>query len=170
MSSAFTYASSRTDANSYSYQPEDSYNLKNDWGPSSYGRREVWTSSYVYPLPFWIGGGTWYKQAFGGWQFNGTGLVQSGLPVNVSDSSTTTPGTAGDTGTSGVRPVLIGNPYKGGPIGGSQVFNPAAFQTAPTNTFGDFGAYDLFMPRWINLNGSVQKTFYTRTAKSSNGT
>ncbi len=159
LSSAFTYASSRTDANSYSYQPEDSYNLKNDWGPSSYGRREVWTSSYVYPLPWWTGGGTWYKQAFGGWQFNGTGLVQSGLPVNVTQSNTTSPGTAGDIG-SGVRPTLIGNPYAGGPIGGSQVFNPSAFQTAATNTFGDFGAYDLFMPRWINLNASMVKSFY----------
>lgn len=160
VSSAFTYASSRTDANSYSYQPEDSYNLKNDWGPSSYGRREVWTSSYVYPLPFWLGGGTWYKQAFGGWQFNGTGLVQSGLPVDITVSNTTAPGTAGDVG-SGVRPTLIGNPYSGGPVGGSQIFNPAAFANPATSTFGDFGAYDLYLPRWITLNASIQKTFYT---------
>lgn len=159
ISSAYTYASSRTDANSYSYQPEDSYNLRNDWGPSSYGRRHVWTSSYVYPLPFWMGGGSWYKQAFGGWQFNGTGLVQSGLPVNITQSNTTSPGTAGDVG-SGVRPELIGNPYAGGPIGGSQVFNPSAFQTAATNAFGNLGAYNVYLPRWINLNASIQKTFF----------
>ncbi len=145
VSSGFTYASSRTDAPAFNHQPEDNYNLRNEWGPSSYGRREVWTSSYVYPLPFWLGGGTWYKQAFGGWQFNGTGLVQSGLPVNVTENSTTSPGTAGATG--GVRPNLIGNPYKGGPIGGSQVFNPAAFQNPAASTFGDFGAFDLFIPR-----------------------
>ena len=98
ISSGFTYASNRTDANSYSYQPEDSYNLRADWGPSSYARRTVWTSSYVYPLPFWLGGGSWYRQAFGGWQFNGTGLVQSGLPINLTESNTTLPGTAGDVG------------------------------------------------------------------------
>ena len=161
VSTAFTYASSRTDATSYSYQPENSYNLRGDWGPSSYGRREVWTSSYVYPLPWWIGGGTWYKQAFGGWQFNGIGLVQSGLPINITVSNTTAPGTAGDVG-GGVRPNLQGNPYTGGPIGGYQVFNPAAFANPATNTFGNLGAYAIYLPRWINLNASMVKSFYVR--------
>ena len=159
ISTSFTYANNRTDSNSYSYQPENSYNLRGDWGASSYGRRMVWSSSYVYPLPWWIGGGTWYKQAFGGWQFNGIGLVQSGLPVNITESSTTTPGTAGDVG-SGVRPNLQGNPYSGGPIGGYQVFNPAAFANPAANTFGNLGAYAIYLPRWINLNASMVKSFY----------
>jgi hypothetical protein len=159
VSTAFTYASSRTDSPSVGYQPENSYNLRGDWGPSSYGRREVWTSSYVYPLPWWTGGGAWYKQVFGGWQFNGTGLVQSGLPVNISVSNTTGPGTAGDVG-SGVRPNLVGDPYSGGPVGGYQVFNPAAFANPATNTFGNLGPYAIYLPRWINLNASMVKSFY----------
>jgi hypothetical protein len=160
ISSAFTYASSRTDANAYNYQPEDSYNLRGDWGQSSYGRREVWTSSYVYPLPWWRGGGSWYKQAFGGWQFNGTGLVQSGLPINITDSNTSYPGTGTDVG-SGLRPNLIGNPYNGGNVGGYQVLNPQAFANPAINTFGNLGAYAIYLPRWINLNGSFVKSFYT---------
>jgi hypothetical protein len=159
ISTAFTWAKSRTDANSYNYQPEDSYNLKNDWGPSSYGRSKVWTSSYVYPLPWWTGGGAWYKQAFGGWQLNGTGLVQSGLPVNITVSNTTSPGTAGDVG-SGVRPQLVGNPYAGGPVGGYQVLNPLAFANPAANTFGNLGAYNVYLPRWINLNASLVKSFF----------
>ena len=160
-SSAFTWSCSRTDANAYNYQPEDSYNLRGDWGPSSYGRREIWTSSYVYPLPWWKGGGTWYKQAFGGWQFNGTVLMQSGLPVNITDSNTNNPGTAGDVG-SGLRPNLIGDPYSGGPVGGFQILNPLAFANPALNTFGNLGPYAVWLPRWINMNGSFVKSFYMK--------
>jgi hypothetical protein len=156
---SFTWASSRTDANSYSYQPEDSYNLRGDWGPSSYGRQKVLVTSWVYPFPFWRGGGSWYKQAFGGWQINGIGLIQSGLPVNITDSNTTFPGTAGDVG-SGLRPNLVGNPFSGQVVNGFQILNPNAFQNPATNTFGNLGAYAIYLPRWINLNSSISKSFW----------
>ncbi len=35
---AYTWSKARTDANGYNYQPMDSYNLRGDWGPSSYNR------------------------------------------------------------------------------------------------------------------------------------
>ncbi len=50
---------------------------------------------------------------------NGTGLVQSGLPVNVTDSNTANPGVAGDVG-SGFRPNLVGDPYSGPATNGFQ--------------------------------------------------
>jgi hypothetical protein len=156
---AFTWSKARTDSNAYNYQPEDSYNLHNDWGPSSYNRNKILTSSWVYPLPFWRGGGSWYKQAFGGWQLNGTGLVQTGLPVNITVSNTTAPGTALDVG-SGVRPNLIGNPYAGSAVNGFQILNPEAFANPATNTFGNLGAYNVFLPTWVNVNGSVSKSFW----------
>jgi hypothetical protein len=156
---AFTWSKARTDSNAYNYQPEDSYDLRNDWGPSSYNRSKILTSSWVYPLPFWRGGGSWYKQAFGGWQLNGTGLVQTGLPVNITVSNTTAPGTALDVG-SGVRPNLIGNPYAGSAVNGFQILNPEAFTNPATNTFGNLGAYNVFLPTWVNVNGSVSKSFW----------
>lgn len=48
---SYTWASARTDANAYNYQPQNSYNLRGDWGPSNYNRRNVLVVSYVYPLP-----------------------------------------------------------------------------------------------------------------------
>jgi hypothetical protein len=160
ISAAFTWAKGRTDSNSYSYQPEDSHNLRNDWGTSSYSRNKVLTTSWVYPLPFWRGGGTWYKQAFGGWQVNGTGLFQSGLPVNITDSNTGLPGVATDVG-SGLRPNLIGNPYSGPAVNSFQILNPAAFANPASNTWGNLGAYNIFLPRWINVNASISKSFWT---------
>src|SRR5262249_50293343 len=107
---------------------------------------------------FWRGGGTWYKQAFGGWQVNGVAQVQSGLPVNPQISGD--PANIGAAG--GQRPMLIGDPYSGGPVdGGFQIFNKTAFANPATNTWGNLGAYNVFLPRWINVNSSLVKSFFS---------
>ena len=157
VSVAFTWAKGRTDANSYSYQPEDSYNLRNDWGTSNYSRNKVLVTSWVYPIPFWKGNNhEWYKRALGNWQINGVAQFQSGLPVNL----TISPDQAG-TGDGNQRPNIIGNPYAGGIVGGSQILNPSAFALPALGTFGNLGAYNIFLPRWINVNSSLVKSFYT---------
>jgi hypothetical protein len=158
VSAAFTWSSARTDANAYNYQPENSYDLRADWGPSSYNRKKIFTSSWVYPIPFLRNGHRWYHQAFGGWQVNGTGLIQSGLPVNVTVSNTTAPGTAGSVG-SGVRPNLIGDPLHGPIVDNFQILNPQAFANPATNTFGNLGPWAVYLPRWVNVNGSASKSF-----------
>jgi hypothetical protein len=157
LNASLTWSSARTDANSYAYQPEDSYNLRGDWGNSSYNRRRILSGSWVYPLPFWLGGGSWYKQAFGGWQVNGLAQIQSGLPVNITIS-----GDQAGTGDGSQRPNLIGDPYTGAIVSGSQVLNPAAFAVPAASTFGNLGAYNMFLPRWINTNASFVKSFYFR--------
>jgi len=134
----------------------DSYNLRGDWGTSSYSRKYVLVPSWVYPLPFWLHGGSWYRQAFGGWQVNGTAQIQSGLPVNPTISND-----QAGTGNGNQRPILIGDPYSGGNVGGNQVLNTFAFGVPGLSTFGNLGAYNIFLPRWINVNSSVVKSFYT---------
>ncbi len=155
--SAFTWAKGRTDANNYGYTPMDSYNLRGDWGTSTYSRKFVFVPSWVYPLPFWRGGGTWYKQAFGGWQINGVAQVQSGLPINPTISNDSAATTSGNQ-----RPMLVGDPYNGGTIdGGFQIFNKSAFANPATGTWGNLGAYNVFLPRWINVNSSLVKSFFS---------
>ena len=63
--------------------PWTAYNLRGDWGPSSYNRNHILVLSYVYPLPFWKTGREWYKVAFGGWQISGVTTLQTGLPFNI---------------------------------------------------------------------------------------
>jgi hypothetical protein len=157
LSTAFTWAKGKTDANSYNYSPRDSYDLRADYGASSYSRKFVLVPSWMYPLPFWQGGGSWYRQAFGGWQLNGTAQFQSGLPVNPTISAD-----QAGTGTAGVqRPQLVGDPYSGGTAGGFQVLNKSAFALPALGTFGNLGAYNIYLPRWINVNSSVSKSFFT---------
>src|SRR5205085_1506062 len=83
---AYTWSKGRTDANAYNYQPQDSYNLRGDWGPSSYNRNHIFVASYVYPLPFWLRGQNWYQKTLGGWQVSGVATLQTGLPFNVTIS------------------------------------------------------------------------------------
>src|SRR6185437_204306 len=136
---AFTWASAMTDANGYNYTPMDSYNLRGDWGPSNYNRKLVLVPSWVYPIPFWRDGGTWYKQAFGGWQINGVAQIQSGLPINP----TISPDQAA-CNCSNQRPNLVSDPYAN--ISANQIINPYAFQLPATNTFGNMQAYTIHLP------------------------
>jgi hypothetical protein len=149
---AYTWSKARTDANSYSYQPMNSYNLRGDWGPASYNRNQILVISYVYPLPFWLNGQTWYQKVLGGWQLSGVTTLQTGLPVNV----TIPPDQAGIGISGSQRPMLVGNAYTGQRL---QYLNPAAFAIPAAGTFGNLGAYAIFLPFYDNWDASLQKSF-----------
>lgn len=149
---AYTWSSARTDANSYNYQPMNSYCLRCDWGPSNYNRNQILAISYVYPIPFWQHGSNWYQKALGGWQISGVTSLQSGLPVNV-----TIPNDVAGTGISNQRPNATGiSPYLNQ---GTLYLNPAAFALPAAGTFGNLGAYAVHLPRFNNWDAALQKTF-----------
>jgi hypothetical protein len=148
---AYTWSSARTDDQSYNYQPMNSYNLRQDWGASNYNRKQILVFSYVYPLPFWRNGREWYKKGLGGWQISGVTLLQTGLPFNVGLSSD-----VAGTGISNQRPNVVADwtgPTK------IQYLNPAAFAAPAPGTFGNLGAYALFLPFWNNWDVALQKSF-----------
>jgi hypothetical protein len=149
---AYTYSHARTDANAYNYQPMDSFNLRGDWGPSSYNRNSVFVASYVYPLPFWRNSAELYKKILGGWQVSGVTTLQTGLPVNV-----TLAADIAGTGLSNQRPNLVSDPRAG--VSGTQWLNPAAFAVPAVGRLGNLGAYAIFGPPTKNWDASVQKSF-----------
>jgi len=150
---AYTWSKARTDANGFNYQPMDSYNLRGDWGPSSYNRNQIFVVSYVYPLPFWLNGQNWYQKVLGGWQVSGVTTIQSGLPFNV-----TVPGDPAGIGISNSeRPALLNTNWHG--ASRTQYLDPAAFGIAPAGTFGNVGAYALFYPLYNDWDVSLTKSF-----------
>jgi hypothetical protein len=151
---AFTWESAMTDANAYNTTSMDAYNLRRDYGPSSNNRKVILVPSWVYPIPFWLGGGSWYKQALGGWQVNGVAQIQSGLPVNP----TISPDTAGIIN-GNQRPNLVGDPYAN--LSGNLKINPYAFALPATSTYGNMQAYTIHLPAWVNVNSSLVKSFYS---------
>ncbi len=109
--------------------------------------------NYVYPLPFWMAGNTWYQKAFGGWQLSGVVTLESGLPLNV-----TVQGDPAGVGITGYeRPNLVGNVFAG--THGTQFLNPQAFAVAQAGTFGNLGAFAIFGPATYNWDTAVQKDF-----------
>ncbi|HEY6988122.1 MAG TPA: carboxypeptidase regulatory-like domain-containing protein [Bryobacteraceae bacterium] len=151
---AYTWSKALTNANGYNYTPQNSYNLRGDYGPASYNRSHIFVASYVYPLPFWLNGSNWYQKVLGGWQVSGVTTVQTGLPFNV----TISPDQAG-TGVSGSqRPNVAGNPYASAGAR-TQILNPAAFAIATPGTFGNLGAFVFHQPLFANWDVSVQKAF-----------
>ena len=158
---AYTWSKARTDANAYNYQPQDSYNLRADWGPSNYNRNHIFVASYVYPLPFWLHGKNFVEKALGGWQVSGVVTLQTGLPLNMVLSSDQAGIGYSSTSSSygGQRPNVVGSTAAVAGAARTQIFNPLAFATPAAGTFGNLGAYALHYPFYANWDTSVQKAF-----------
>jgi hypothetical protein len=152
---AYTWSKALTDDNSYSYEPEDSYCLDCDYGPSSYNREQVFVASYVYPLPFFSSPRNWYQRyVLGGWQLSGVTTIESGLPLNP----TIQPDALGlGSGSGGERPNLVGSAFAG--THGTQYLNPAAFAAPADGVFGTLGPFALFGPGADNWDAALQKDF-----------
>jgi hypothetical protein len=56
----------------------------------------------------------------------------------------------------------VSDPYSGGNVGGTQYLNPEAFKNPALNTYGNLGAFNIFLPFWVNMNASMSKSFWVR--------
>jgi len=89
----------------------------------------------------------------GGWQFNSTTTIQSGLPFNVNYNRSGS--TEGDTGPS--RPDLVGDAQTGGSR--TQFYNPRAFGRPAPGTFGNLKRNSLSGPGYWRTDASLFKKF-----------
>jgi Carboxypeptidase regulatory-like domain/TonB-dependent Receptor Plug Domain/TonB dependent receptor len=181
---SYTYSRSIDDAstttqgdisNGNNSQPQNSFNLAADRGPSDFNATHRFVASYIYELPFgkdkkfMNSGERWKEELFGSWQVNGITVLQSGVAFTPLFSG----GDAaiGASGTGSVRPNLVGDPNKAGPVAANPTcvapakihnannwFNPCAY-TAPVNSFGDAGRNSLVGPGFVNFNFSLIKNF-----------
>jgi hypothetical protein len=145
---------------------EDPYDMKLAYSPDSNNRALVWTMSHVWNVPYGKGqrwGSTaspLLRGVLGGWVFNGTTSVLSGLPVFISWDDISSLNNGGDFGQ---RPNQVGNPLKNIPPG--LWYNPAAFAdpapctaTGPTCGFGNYGG-TFPGPGFAAANWALWKTF-----------
>jgi hypothetical protein len=154
---SFTWSQALTNGSTFDYQPQDSLNPLNDYGPANYSQPKIFVASYVYPLPFWRHEHEWYKNALGGWQVSGITRISSGLPVQViQPSGLSVAGNLVTTANVAQRPNLVGNPYT---KNGKQYLNYAAFQQPAAGTYGNLGYDALKGPAFNNWDIAVQKNF-----------
>ena len=150
----FTWSHSLDEVTQYvGALPQNSNNLKGNYGSSDYDIRTVFTGYVLYDIPGLGWGPKWLTN---GWQANANLSFRSGSPFNVYASSDTS-----GTGENTTRGDLIGNPYQGlnhslqnhQPV---QWINPDAFANPANGSFGNIGRNVLRGPGY----GDVDISFF----------
>ena len=147
----FTWGRAMDDASTVT-SPQNSFNLRGDWAPSTFDTR-LYTTSYVtYEVP---------KPKFvpiltGGWQLNALLTFTSGNPINILAGSNVSA-----SGENKDRVNLVGDPYSNVPVLTNtlavQYFNPAAFAKPAAGSFGNLGRDALYGPGFGSVDFSVFK-------------
>ncbi len=150
----YTYGHSRDDLSSTrNVIPQNSYNLKGDWGNSDYDVRHSFVTYLGYNLPSPSSGLKWL---LGGWQLNSLLTFYTGLPFTVLSGQDTS-----GTGENSDRAEVVGNPYMGTPASAAhnyvQWFNPAAFALPATGTYSNQSRNAFYGPPTYQVDFSVFK-------------
>ena len=130
-------------------------------GPSDFDRTQRFVLNGGYDIPAW--GFGWNHRAFGkrlfaGWEISGVGVIQSGTPLSVTDSS----GAAFYGVTGSTASYVAGATRASAELSGSVedrltgFFNTAAF-TRAGNFFGNAGRNILRGPRQRNIDFALAK-------------
>jgi len=152
----YTYSKSLDDASgtggSHGGPPEDSRNLRIDYGPSDFDLRHRFTVSYAWRIPAPSGAAAWLQVLLANWQLNGITTLQTGGPLNI-----TLPFDNSGTGEFRDRPDLVGDPHIAfNPTG--PYLNPAAFAQPKPGTYGNLGRNVFYGPGLNDFDMSLVKS------------
>jgi hypothetical protein len=146
---AYTYGPSRTDAQSYGFVAQDFRNVKAEWGPPNQDHTNIFTTSYVYDLPFWKNRNDLAGTLLGRWTFSGM--------TSAMDGTTFSPGLSiANTGLA-TRPNCTGSIP--GPKTPTQWFNTSAFSAPAWGFYGTCGPDPIRGPGLQDWEWSLFKTF-----------
>ncbi len=132
--------------------PQDSFNLKADYGNMDYDTRQRFSAQLNYELP----NASRYKLLLNGWTLNGLVVFATGQPFTVFSSADTTGTAEGEQ-----RANQIGNPFAGVShafnANGVTWINPAAFADPAPGTFGTSPRNGYYGPGYASVDFSVVK-------------
>src|SRR5581483_8376558 len=154
--SAYTWGHSLTDVANRGFDArqtgngaQNPYNFKAEYGSPGYDRRHIFTSGYVYNLPFLKSRNDFVGKALGNWTFSGITVIESGFIL--------TPGMSTPTNGLASRPNCLGT------VAGSksllQWFNTSAFAAPAFGFFGNCGTGLIHGPSENTWNWALYKTF-----------
>ncbi len=172
---SYTYSHS-LDNSSDRFDPiPDAFDLHKNWASSNFDERHLLNISYIFdiPTPKAFANSDW-RYVFGGWQWSGITVFQSGIPFSVINNPTSGPFIADNAGVGndligtaiqsypdvvgarGSAPPAAGN---NGQSFGPLLYNPGIFVPPQGLTFGDAGRNYLNNPFRINADVSLFKNF-----------
>jgi hypothetical protein len=155
----YTWAKDLTDEQAIAddgYQPQNAYNLKADYGNSTYTRRQRLNFSAVYEIPTRAHGNLLVDRIARGWVFSLTGLAQSGQYYTPTFCGSDPANIGAGCG----RPDRVANGNISNPTV-SDWFNLSAFVVPPADAgrFGNSGVNILEGPGTWLMNFGVYKPF-----------
>jgi hypothetical protein len=172
---SYTFASALDQAGSYDAgtQPQYLDNFASERGPQSQTARHRLTWTNVYELPIGRGrkiGANWNKvtdAVLGGWQISNILTTRTGLPLNVTlsttgvDPNTNRNYTFFNRNGGSLRPNRVGDPNSGidPKVDRLHFLSNAAFQVQAVNTPGNSARNAALGPNLFNMNLSLVKRF-----------
>jgi hypothetical protein len=165
---AYTLSKNLTDEqNDRSNAPQNTYDIRSEYGRATLDRRHVLTLNYIYELPFLRHRGGFVGKALGGWQTSGIATLQSGLPFTATTSSYDAAGLGSiPAAIAGNRPNVTCDPNENAPHTLQQYFNTACFQqntgvgVLASNTPGNAGRGTIEGPPTYRFDVSLMKNFH----------
>lgn len=151
---AYTWAHALDEMSQYRlYLPQNSFDLKADYGNSDFDTRHNFTTLITYNLPSRSKGPRWLLD---GWQLSSLLSFHTGQPFNITTVTDTT-----GTNENFQRPDLVGNPFAGVSHdfskNGVQWINPAAFALPTPGTFGNLSRNKFYGPGYGDVDFAVFK-------------
>lgn len=131
---AYTWSKNLTDnQNDRSAAPINSFDISFDKGRAALDRRHIFTTNYIYELPFYQDQQGLIGKVLGGWQASGIVVFNTGLPFTVTTSNYDPAGLGIiSPPTTVARPNLTCNPNENAPRTPERWFNTSCFQTNVT--------------------------------------
>jgi hypothetical protein len=135
------------------------FNIAAERGLATFNARHIFSLSWIVDLPTFKGKPVALRLIAGGWQWNALFSARTGLALNETIGSTD----AALVGTGNQRPNVVGDMHISGDRTLSQKiaqwFNPAAFATPATGTFGNAGRDIITAPGTATANAGLFKSF-----------
>jgi len=132
--------------------PQDSLNLKADYGSMDYDTRHSFSAVLNYDLP----SASRFRPLLNGWGLSSLVSIHTGQPFSVFSSNDTT-----GTGEGAQRADLVGDPYAGVSHafnkGGVTWLNQSAFADPAAGLFGSSGRNAFYGPGYASVDFSVLK-------------
>jgi hypothetical protein len=150
---AYTWSHNLDDSTAFNILPQNSANLKGDWGNSNYDIRNHFSAFLNYDIPSFAHGP---KALTHGWEVDGVLKFQNGEPVNVLSGEDNS-GTAENED----RASITGRPLNGNRSVQSnsyaQYLNPNSFVVPADGTYGNLGRNQVVGPGFGDVDLSLVK-------------
>lgn len=162
---AYTWSKNLTDNQTdRSSAPQNSFNIRQDYGRAALDRRHVFTTNYFYLIPLFEKRNDFVETILGGWKVSGVVTYQTGLPLTVTTSNFDAAGLGFITAlVAGGRPLTLCDGNVGGAQTAQQWFNTSCYRpntaTPIPNVIGNAARGGVNGPPTFRTDLTLSKSF-----------